>query len=134
MVKARSWLSAAYSGLTQLTGLAGPTHGQVYLNLFASLNHGPNVTTFVLPQETFPVHVRATLNGVAAAAGKMGAFAGLWIFQGIYDRFGMVVLMMLCACLSLVGVVLTYFFVCDTLYHKQVTSGQKGTAPRSPLP
>jgi len=41
----------------------------IYLNLFASLNWGPNVSTFVLPQEVFDIEVRSTFNGVAAASG-----------------------------------------------------------------
>ena len=38
---------------------------------------GPNTTTFVYPAEIFPVRVRTTAHGVAAAAGKAGAFIGI---------------------------------------------------------
>ena len=41
---------------------------------------GPNTTTFVYPAEIFPVDVRATAHGISAAAGKMGAFAGAYLF------------------------------------------------------
>ena len=41
---------------------------------------GPNTTTFVYPAEIFPVDVRATAHGISAAAGKMGAFAGAFLF------------------------------------------------------
>lgn len=37
---------------------------------------GPNTTTFVYPAEIFPVHVRTTSHGIAAAAGKIGACIG----------------------------------------------------------
>jgi MFS family permease len=41
---------------------------------------GPNTTTFVYPAEIFPVDVRTTGHGTSAAAGKMGAFAGAYLF------------------------------------------------------
>jgi nitrate/nitrite transporter NarK len=39
---------------------------------------GPNVTTFVLPGELFPVSVRATGHGISAGIGKLGAFTGVF--------------------------------------------------------
>ena len=41
---------------------------------------GPNVTTFVYPAEIFPVTVRTTAHGIAAATGKVGAFIGAFFF------------------------------------------------------
>ena len=41
---------------------------------------GPNVTTFVLPAEIFPVEARTTAHGVSAAVGKVGAFIGAFLF------------------------------------------------------
>jgi MFS family permease len=41
---------------------------------------GPNTTTFVYPAEIFPVNVRTTGHGISAAAGKLGAFAGAYLF------------------------------------------------------
>ncbi len=41
---------------------------------------GPNTTTFVYPAEIFPVEVRTTGHGISAGAGKMGAFAGAFLF------------------------------------------------------
>jgi MFS family permease len=41
---------------------------------------GPNTTTFVYPAEIFPVDVRTTAHGISAGAGKMGAFAGAFLF------------------------------------------------------
>ncbi|MBO0866325.1 MAG: MFS transporter, partial [Mycobacterium sp.] len=41
---------------------------------------GPNTTTFVYPAEIFPVEVRTTGHGIAAAAGKLGAFIGAFLF------------------------------------------------------
>jgi len=41
---------------------------------------GPNTTTFVYPAEIFPVEVRTTAHGISAGAGKLGAFAGAYLF------------------------------------------------------
>jgi MFS transporter, PHS family, inorganic phosphate transporter len=41
---------------------------------------GPNTTTFIYPAELFPVEVRTTGHGLSAAAGKLGAFAGAFLF------------------------------------------------------
>lgn len=41
---------------------------------------GPNVVTFVYPAEIFPVSVRTTAHGIAAATGKVGAFIGAFLF------------------------------------------------------
>jgi MFS transporter, PHS family, inorganic phosphate transporter len=41
---------------------------------------GPNTTTFVYPAEIFPVEVRTTGHGISAAAGKLGAFLGAFLF------------------------------------------------------
>jgi MFS family permease len=44
---------------------------------------GPNTTTFVYPAEIFPVQVRTTGHGISAALGKMGAFAGAYLFPAM---------------------------------------------------
>jgi MFS family permease len=44
---------------------------------------GPNTTTFVYPAEIFPVEVRTTAHGISAGAGKMGAFAGAYLFPAM---------------------------------------------------
>jgi PHS family inorganic phosphate transporter-like MFS transporter len=41
---------------------------------------GPNTTTFIYPAEIFPVEVRTTGHGIAAGTGKLGAFAGAFLF------------------------------------------------------
>ncbi|HLI41815.1 MAG TPA: MFS transporter [Streptosporangiaceae bacterium] len=41
---------------------------------------GPNTTTFIYPAEIFPVEVRTTGHGISAGAGKLGAFAGAYLF------------------------------------------------------
>ena len=49
---------------------------------------GPNTTTFVYPAEIFPVRVRTTSHGIAAAAGKLGAFAGTYALTALLPAIG----------------------------------------------
>jgi MFS family permease len=42
---------------------------------------GPNSTTFVYPAEIFPDRARTTGHGIAAAAGKLGAFLAFSCFR-----------------------------------------------------
>jgi MFS transporter, PHS family, inorganic phosphate transporter len=48
---------------------------------------GPNNTTFVYPAEIFPVEVRTTGHGISAAAGKLGAFIGAYMFPLMLDSW-----------------------------------------------
>lgn len=52
----------------------------VYCILLFSLSYGPNLTTYLLPAQTYPKEVRATFNGISAACGKLGAFTGVYVF------------------------------------------------------
>eukprot|EP00884_Botryococcus_braunii_P020711 jgi/Botrbrau1/7323/Bobra.247_3s0018.1 len=49
-------------------------------------NAGPNTTTFVIPAELYPTRFRATLFGVCAAAGKLGAVAATFGVSHIRTR------------------------------------------------
>lgn len=46
------------------------------------LNCGPNTTTFIVPGESFPTRYRSTMNGVAAASGKLGAIISQLVIYG----------------------------------------------------
>ena len=76
-------------------------------------NFGPNSTTFILPAETFPTHLRSTLNGFCAASGKLGATIGSAAFVPLKTAIGLGPTMVTCAVVSLLGMVLTIFFVED---------------------
>ena len=52
----------------------------IYGFSFFFTEFGPNATTFVYPSEIFPVRVRTTGHGIAAAMGKLGGFAGVFLF------------------------------------------------------
>jgi MFS family permease len=69
---------------------------------------GPNTTTFVYPAEIFPVDVRATAHGISAAAGKLGAFAGAYLFpQMLASSLGLRGAEVISGVVCLVGLVLT---------------------------
>ena len=76
-------------------------------------NFGPNSTTFILPAETFPVHIRSTLNGFSAACGKVGATIGSSAFKSLVAATSLEATMLACAGVSVAGLVLTFFFVED---------------------
>jgi MFS transporter, PHS family, inorganic phosphate transporter len=50
---------------------------------------GPNMTTFVLPSEVFPVNMRTTGHGVAAGIGKLGAFVGVFLVPQLAEHIGL---------------------------------------------
>jgi MFS family permease len=68
---------------------------------------GPNVTTFVYPAEIFPVMVRTTAHGIAAALGKVGAFIGAFAFPYLLVNFHLQGAMAAAAVVSFAGLVLT---------------------------
>jgi MFS family permease len=68
---------------------------------------GPNVTTFVIPGELFRTEVRATAHGIAAGAGKLGAFIGVFLFPVLQDSLGLRGTLLLTAAISAGGALLT---------------------------
>ena len=68
---------------------------------------GPNVTTFVLPGELFPVSVRATGHGISAGVGKFGAFLGVFLFPVLQNSLGLRGTLLLTAGVSVLGALLT---------------------------
>ncbi len=76
---------------------------------------GPNVTTFVYPAEVFPVMVRSTAHGIAAALGKVGAFIGAFAFPYLLNSsFHLPGAMAFAAIVSLAGLLLTVFTLPET--------------------
>merc|ERR1711874_403276 len=49
---------------------------------------GPGATTFIIPAEIFPSAVRATCHGASSAAGKLGAFIGMYMFPSVTSTIG----------------------------------------------
>jgi MFS transporter, PHS family, inorganic phosphate transporter len=68
---------------------------------------GPNTTTFVYPAEIFPVRVRTTCHGIAAAAGKIGAFIGTYALAALLPVVGLGKTSGLVAGVSVLGLLVT---------------------------
>jgi len=68
---------------------------------------GPNMTTFVMPSEVFPVTMRATGHGISAGIGKLGAFIGVFLFPLLQSSFGLRGTLLLTAGISVLGLALT---------------------------
>jgi MFS transporter, PHS family, inorganic phosphate transporter len=68
---------------------------------------GPNMTTFVMPSELYPVSMRATGHGISAGVGKLGAFIGVFLFPILNDSLGLRGTLLLTAAVSGLGFALT---------------------------
>ncbi|KAL3794517.1 hypothetical protein ACHAW5_001327 [Stephanodiscus triporus] len=79
----------------------------LYSGSFLFANYGPNTTTFLLPSVTYSEECRSTLNGMSAAAGKVGALVGASVFAPAADNWGVNIVMICCGCVSLVAWALT---------------------------
>jgi MFS family permease len=68
---------------------------------------GPNMTTFVLPSELYPVSMRTTGHGISAGIGKLGAFIGVFLFPVLQSSFGLRGTLLLTAGVAVAGFALT---------------------------
>jgi MFS transporter, PHS family, inorganic phosphate transporter len=68
---------------------------------------GPNMTTFVMPSELYPVTMRATGHGISAGVGKLGAFIGVFLFPLLQTSLGLRGTLLLTAGVSVAGFALT---------------------------
>jgi MFS family permease len=68
---------------------------------------GPNMTTFVIPSEVYPVSMRATGHGISAGVGKLGAFIGVFLFPVLQNSLGLRGTLLLTAAVSAAGFALT---------------------------
>ena len=78
-----------------------------------------SMQTFMLPSITFSRPIRSTLNGICAASGKIGALLGAVLFLPLASWVGDAQVILLCACVSIVGAMLTFFFTNDALEDDQ---------------
>ena len=69
---------------------------------------GPNMTTFVMPSELYPVAMRATGHGISAGIGKLGAFIGVFLFPILQSSLGLRGTLLLTAGVSVLGMALTF--------------------------
>jgi MFS family permease len=75
---------------------------------------GPNATTFVYPSEIFPVKIRTTGHGIAAAMGKIGGFAGVFTFPFFMHWHGLPAAEGAAAIVSVLGLIVTIFLLPET--------------------
>lgn len=75
---------------------------------------GPNATTFVYPSEIFPVKVRTTAHGIAAAMGKIGGFIGVFTFPFFMRWHGLSAAEGVAAVVSILGLVGTAALLPET--------------------
>jgi MFS family permease len=68
---------------------------------------GPNMTTFVIPSELYPVSMRATGHGISAGVGKLGAFIGVFLFPLLQTSLGLRGTLLLTAGVAVLGFALT---------------------------
>jgi MFS family permease len=94
---------------------------------------GPNMTTFIYPAELYPVEVRTTGHGISAAAGKIGAFAGAYLFPSMLaSSMGIRGAEIVAAIVSVAGLLLTVLLLPETKGKslEQLTA-EAHAAPRS---
>lgn len=72
---------------------------------------GPNVTTYVLSSEVYPVNIRTTGFGISAGIAKFGAFLGVLFLNPILASIGFSGGMLISTGMCVVGVVLTTFCI-----------------------
>jgi MFS transporter, PHS family, inorganic phosphate transporter len=75
---------------------------------------GPNATTFVYPSEIFPVKVRTTGHGIAAAVGKLGGFVGVFTFPFFMEWHGLPAAEGAAAIVSILGLTVTILLLPET--------------------
>ena len=83
---------------TMITGLA-------LFELF--INAGPHLMTFILPSQVYPIAERGAGAGVAAAAGKAGAVAGVFTIPLLLGWGGVEMVMAVTLALQLLGAAVT---------------------------
>lgn len=86
----------------------------IYGISFFFTEFGPNATTFVYPSEIFPVRVRTTGHGVAAAMGKLGGFFGVFTFPFLMRWHGLLAAESAAGIVSGLGALATFFLLPET--------------------
>jgi PHS family inorganic phosphate transporter-like MFS transporter len=82
--------------------------------LFFSQGWGPNLSTYVLPAQLFPSHVKSTFHGLSAAAGKVGAVVGTLLFMPVKLWVGIEGVMWANFIVCILGAVFTRYCLPDT--------------------
>lgn len=78
---------------------------------FFFFNFGPGATTYLYPSKLFPPKAKSTLNGLAAAAGKIGGFLGGALFPLFENDLPLV--LGLCTGIAIMGAGITVWMLDD---------------------
>jgi MFS family permease len=109
-------MAATFAAMGFIPDIAG--HLWLFLGIFGLsfffTEFGPNTTTFIYPAEIFPVHLRTTGHGLAASAGKVGGFVGVFLFPYLMQFHGLAGAELVAAGVSLLGAVVTAFLLPET--------------------
>jgi MFS family permease len=103
-VMAGAFLTLA--AFAHLTTMVAPFLAIFGLSYFF-VEFGPNMTTFVLPSEVFPVSVRTTGHGIAAGVGKLGAFVGVFLVPQLQKHYGLRGMLTIAGVAAVLGFALT---------------------------
>ena len=82
--------------------------GFIFFNTM--MNAGPNLCTYTIPSEVFPVRLRASGHGLATGCGKLGATAGVLLFPIVQSHLGLMATLAIVAGFAVVGAVVTFLF------------------------
>jgi hypothetical protein len=72
------------------------------------MNAGPNATTFTFAPILFPMRLRATASGFAAAVAKIGATLGVFVLPILKDKFGVLAVLAMVSAVSTLGLLVTF--------------------------
>jgi nitrate/nitrite transporter NarK len=103
----------AMSGTGDQQSLSMVFAGFILFNLM--MNAGPNTTTYVLPSEIFPTHLRATAHGLASASGKVGAALGIFFLPILQATLGLGVTLLIVGAAAILGAAVTWMTAVETL-------------------
>jgi len=95
---------------------------------------GPNATTFVYPAELFPVEGRTTGHGIAAAAGKVGGFLGVFSFPILLSAGGLFAAESAAAFVSVLGILVTACMLPETKGKSLEELSTVNMRPKDPSP
>ena len=82
--------------------------GFVLFNMM--MNAGPNLSTYTMPTEVFPVRLRASGHGLATSCGKLGATGGVLLFPIMQHSLGLIVTLAFVAGFAVLGATVTFLF------------------------
>ncbi len=82
------------------------------------INAGPHLMTFILPSQVYPIAERGAGAGVAAAAGKAGAVAGVFTIPLLLGWGGVEMVMAVTLALQLLGAAVTAILGRELLHSK----------------